>query len=410
MPSSNSKVGFAYLPYATYADMDIDVNTIYYTSDTKQMFVGQEEYTRPVTSGTTLPATLLPPNSLFYHTEQMVLYLSKDGEEWTPVSNYYTHPEIVQNDTTSESTLAFGDTFDVETVTVDECGHVTGKNTLTLTLPTIEVVDGSDETVEGNAVTEITYEDGVITYVKGIKFVTYEEFEDTIGNITTFEFDADAEHGGEGYESLEDLKEKVPEGKDGVIYLVKSDEVDDEGHTIYYEYLWTGSDYVKFGTFGGIDFSQYVKSTTTINGHELTSDVELTKEDIGLGNVDNTADADKEVASAGKLTTPIDVELTGDATGKVEGWDGSENLTIETEVNHATSADTATEADHATSADSATEADHATSADTATNADNATTADSATKAEQDGDGNVISDMYATKEEMAENNLTWQVFD
>ena len=39
-------------------------------------------------------------------------------------------------------------------------------------------------------------------------------------------------------------------------------------------------------------------STTTINGHEIGSGLDLTKSDIGLGNVDNTSDANKPVSSA----------------------------------------------------------------------------------------------------------------
>ncbi len=50
----------------------------------------------------------------------------------------------------------------------------------------------------------------------------------------------------------------------------------------------------------GIDLSGLeakVDKTTTINGHPLTADVVLDKGDLGLGNVTNTADADKEVST-----------------------------------------------------------------------------------------------------------------
>lgn len=46
-----------------------------------------------------------------------------------------------------------------------------------------------------------------------------------------------------------------------------------------------------------------VPTTRKVNGHALSADVTITKGDIQLGNVDNTADANKVVASAGKLTT-----------------------------------------------------------------------------------------------------------
>lgn len=41
-----------------------------------------------------------------------------------------------------------------------------------------------------------------------------------------------------------------------------------------------------------------VPTTTTINGHALSSNVTITKADVGLGNVDNTADLDKPVSDA----------------------------------------------------------------------------------------------------------------
>ena len=58
-----------------------------------------------------------------------------------------------------------------------------------------------------------------------------------------------------------------------------------------------------------------------INGKDiLAGDVTLSKEDIGLDKVNNTPDAEKVVASAGKLTTPILIN------GVV--FDGSANITV----------------------------------------------------------------------------------
>lgn len=42
----------------------------------------------------------------------------------------------------------------------------------------------------------------------------------------------------------------------------------------------------------------YVPSSRTVNGHALTTDVVVTKADVGLGNVDNTSDANKPISSA----------------------------------------------------------------------------------------------------------------
>lgn len=50
-------------------------------------------------------------------------------------------------------------------------------------------------------------------------------------------------------------------------------------------------------TLEGLEDSK-VSKTTKVNGHPLDRDVTVTKGDVGLGNVDNTADADKPVSTA----------------------------------------------------------------------------------------------------------------
>ena len=51
-----------------------------------------------------------------------------------------------------------------------------------------------------------------------------------------------------------------------------------------------------------------VPTTRKVNGHALSSDVTITKSDLGLGNVDNTADANKSVATAAALKTPRTID------------------------------------------------------------------------------------------------------
>lgn len=65
-----------------------------------------------------------------------------------------------------------------------------------------------------------------------------------------------------------------------------------------------------------------VPNTRTVNGKALSSNITLSKSDIGLGNVDNTADASKSVKSAGEWTTAR--TLTIGSNGKPV--DGSENV------------------------------------------------------------------------------------
>lgn len=55
-----------------------------------------------------------------------------------------------------------------------------------------------------------------------------------------------------------------------------------------------------------------------------------TKSEVGLANVDNTADADKVVASAGKLTTAHNVQLSGAVASDPVQFDGSSDITLVT--------------------------------------------------------------------------------
>lgn len=57
-----------------------------------------------------------------------------------------------------------------------------------------------------------------------------------------------------------------------------------------------------------IDLSGLVPKTRKINGHGLSADVTLTKSDVGLGNADNTSDADKPVSTAQQAALDLKVD------------------------------------------------------------------------------------------------------
>ena len=78
-------------------------------------------------------------------------------------------------------------------------------------------------------------------------------------------------------------------------------------------YRWSGSAYVQI-TSGAVD---------SVAGK--TGVVTLVKGDVGLGNVDNTADANKNVLTATKWATARTLSFTGDATGS-GSVDGSQNV------------------------------------------------------------------------------------
>ena len=103
-----------------------------------------------------------------------------------------------------------------------------------------------------------------------------------------------------------------------------------------------------------------------------TGAVTLTKTDVGLGNVDNTADSAKAVSSAAKLTTARTIALSGAATGTATSFNGTANITIPVTAIDGTKVTGKVPA--AAVADAAETAGRADAAITAEHADEATTA------------------------------------
>ena len=69
-----------------------------------------------------------------------------------------------------------------------------------------------------------------------------------------------------------------------------------------------------------------VPASRTVNGRALTGNITITKADVGLGNVDNTADSAKSVASAATLTTARTIR-TNLASTAAASFNGSANIT-----------------------------------------------------------------------------------
>ncbi len=59
-----------------------------------------------------------------------------------------------------------------------------------------------------------------------------------------------------------------------------------------------------------------VPSTRKVNGQALSGDVTLIASDVGLGNVDNTSDADKPISTA---TAAALASLPGSSGGAIDG-------------------------------------------------------------------------------------------
>lgn len=87
-----------------------------------------------------------------------------------------------------------------------------------------------------------------------------------------------------------------------------------------------------FGT-GSSGGGYQTPAVTSVN--TKTGDVVLGKADVGLGNVDNTKDVDKNVLTATKFATPRSITFTGGATGTFN-FDGSANVSVSITVDLST--------------------------------------------------------------------------
>ena len=91
----------------------------------------------------------------------------------------------------------------------------------------------------------------------------------------------------------------------------------------------SGNGYVvgDWAVWNGVAFDKVDNTDAVASVAGRTGNVVLTKTDVGLANVDNTADNVKNVLSATKWTTARTLSLTGDVTGS-SSIDGSANANI----------------------------------------------------------------------------------
>lgn len=513
MPVVNNAVVFASGTLAQYTAATKSADTIYFITDTNQIFVGSDEYTKSYVTLSAEPTTSTPGKIGTLGGYNGNLYActaaSSGSYTWVRVANVndmagsvtsvaasdgvetadgnpitttgtikHSIPSgaVAHTDAGAAQTATFGGTFNVETVGTDKFGHVNSITTSTVTMPTETAVTATQEAGTATTITDGGTFSAVTAVAKGTGSheveVTTTQF--TIPTGMTYTLSTGDTEGtvkvtpsvGSAYDvtvkdwdklakltdittvfrykgtvaSVSDLP--ASNNKIGDVYFVTTDNS---------EYVWAGTSdasgsWEKLGPV--IDLSGYVPTSRTVNGHALTGDVTLDKTDVGLGNVDNTADANKNVATAAALTTARTIALSGGATGTATSFDGTANITIPVTALDASvltgtaavdttgNAATADLADEATALETsrqfsitggatavavdfngtddvalnvtsldATKLTGTASIDTTGNAATATSATNATNATNDGSGNNIVSTYATKDELA-TALKW----
>lgn len=376
MPSATNKVKFSYGLQSAYDVIEQkSADTIYFTSDTCRLFVGEVEYTRPVGHGSAVPVGYSPANSLFVveNGANRELHYSKDGTAWDKIA--ILPPTVTGGvfGNQSAKTLTYGDTFVVPKLTVDNNGFVTAGEEVTITMPDAVDISGAMPITGGTFTGAVKVQEPT----EGSNPATKTYVDNAISGITDFAVDS---NGGAGYESLEALKTAHETGEAGVFYLVVNP--DAEADNKFIEYFWVDGEpgsYELAGAFGGTSLEEFatkaelankVDKSITVNGQPLSANVQI---DTITGNA----------GTATKLATPQNISIKGGATATGVAFDGS--AAIELNV-------TAVDGTKVTGS-----------------VPNAVAAESATKATQDGDGNVIKNTYATKTELAAAGPTWETF-
>lgn len=136
MPSNNEVIIMKFGLKSEYDSLDIkNLNTLYFCTDTLQLYLGDDEYTKTSTNLSAIPTsgiagvgTIGEHGKLYFCTEDNNLYLCRISNDnlvptynWIIISNKYTHPDSGISEGTYNS------------VQVDKQGHVvSGSNPTTL--------------------------------------------------------------------------------------------------------------------------------------------------------------------------------------------------------------------------------------------------------------------------------------
>ena len=445
MPNTHSAIRFLQGTAASYAALATkDMDAIYFCTDTKQIFVGTDEYTKGTGVLNAQPTSATPGDhgKLYVYNGSLYLCQVSNGQYiWTRVANVndklgtvtsigageglgvasgsenpitgagtlvHAVPEgaSVHSDGLSDQTPGFGQNVQIESVKTDKFGHVTGVNKHTVKLPDETPVSVAQEsaaahTLEAGDVFEVVVEvakgDGSHEVKRTIKSFTLPEDKNT-----TYTIAAGSKEGtvlitpseGSAYEvelpGWSSLAKKsditsVFKYKGTVNTVSELPESATEGD-IYH----VTSDSGEYGYFNGeweslgsiVDLSEYAKLAQVIpRVTGETGEVPKFNEDGTLSSTGFTLG--KSVPSDAKFTDTVyeHPQHTGHAKGFYK-------VTVDA-LGHVTSVEAVTKADidalkvHAA------------------------TADSATKASQDASGNAIESTYATKQEVKDAKLVWE---
>ena len=166
MPSANAKINFKAGLQSSFDKLTKDLNTVYFITDTQRFFVGETEYSRPVSYGSSLPTGYLPPNSLFVleGTGTRDLFFSKDGASWEPIA--HVNEAVLNSDDKTIGVItakAYGSETKVPVITVDSKGAITAIEEKSIAFPAETNITIGAATGSGNVIGSLTANGHTIT-------------------------------------------------------------------------------------------------------------------------------------------------------------------------------------------------------------------------------------------------------
>ena len=166
MPSANAKINFKAGLQSSFDKLTKDLNTVYFITDTQRFFVGETEYSRPVSYGSSLPTGYLPPNSLFVleGTGTRDLFFSKDGASWEPIA--HVNDAVLNSDDKTIGVItakAYGSATKVPVITVDSKGAITAIEEKSIAFPAETNITIGAATGSGNVIGSLSANGHTIT-------------------------------------------------------------------------------------------------------------------------------------------------------------------------------------------------------------------------------------------------------
>lgn len=314
MPVVNEAIKFKFGLQSSFDSIqEKEVNTIYFCTDSQRLFLGDIEYSRPVRSSSSLPEDYKPKDTICYNTSDKGLYLWS-GSTWQLIAK--------QSDIDPSQFVAANDNITPGThtkISYDEKGLVTSGSDLTASdipnLTSDKITDlgtAAKKDVATSAIIQDSSDVDLVTAAQVAAFVKTQvanisgamHFKGIVTELPKTGSPGDVVIlGNKEYVYVDDTK-KWAELGDETIYAIKGQikNSDIASDASIDQSKINGLTEVLKDVAHTSDIPSTLPSPSALTvgskSYDGSEAVSITKSDIGLSNVDNTADAEKSVLKA----------------------------------------------------------------------------------------------------------------